>query len=45
MTAWRDHTSGGFTFRAFPAGHFFLTELRDEVLAVLAARLLAGGAP
>lgn len=43
MDGWQHHTSAGFASRSFPEGHFYLTERRDEVLAILAARLLAGG--
>ncbi|MER5776527.1 alpha/beta fold hydrolase [Streptomyces sp. NPDC002039] len=46
--AWRELTSGAFTFRSFPGGHFYLNEQRDAVsraitedLAAFAA--LAGG--
>ncbi|MER6564211.1 thioesterase domain-containing protein [Streptomyces sp. NPDC001027] len=37
--AWRDFTSGPFTFRRFPGGHFFLTAQQDAVTAAVAADL------
>ncbi|MGQ4365525.1 thioesterase II family protein [Streptomyces sp. SAS_272] len=37
--AWRDFTSGPFTFRSFPGGHFFLTPQQDAVTAAIAEDL------
>ncbi|MCX5165691.1 alpha/beta fold hydrolase [Streptomyces sp. NBC_00264] len=34
--AWREFTSGPFTFRSFPGGHFFLTPQQDAVTAAIA---------
>ncbi|MEU5099957.1 alpha/beta fold hydrolase [Streptomyces sp. NPDC020996] len=30
--AWKDLTRGGFAFRSFPGGHFYLTSQRDAVV-------------
>jgi pyochelin biosynthesis protein PchC len=38
---WAEHTSGGFRFRAFPGGHFYLSEQRTAVLAALTEDLAA----
>jgi surfactin synthase thioesterase subunit len=32
---WRDHTDGDFTLRAFPGGHFYLSEQNDQVAKAL----------
>lgn len=32
---WRRHTTGGFDLRVFPGGHFFLTDVMDEIVALL----------
>ncbi|MDX3580095.1 thioesterase II family protein, partial [Streptomyces sp. FL07-04A] len=37
--AWRGFTSGSFTLRSFPGGHFFLTGQQDAVTAAVAADL------
>ncbi|MFG3282498.1 thioesterase II family protein [Streptomyces sp. NPDC048111] len=37
--AWRDHTTGDFSLRIFPGGHFYLVERRREVLATIAAHV------
>lgn len=39
MRAWQDLTSAGFEAELFPGGHFYLHRVRDEVIAVLLARL------
>lgn len=41
--AWKELTSGEFSFRVFPGGHFYLSDQETEVLADLTERL--GGAP
>jgi medium-chain acyl-[acyl-carrier-protein] hydrolase len=38
------HTSGEFTIRWSPAGHFFVLERSGAVMAAIAAQLRAGGA-
>lgn len=45
---WREQTSGGFAFKVFPGGHFYLTDHIDQVAATLTEGLLAttpAGAP
>lgn len=37
--AWADLTTGGFSLRVFPGGHFYLLEHRDALLAELIRRL------
>jgi pyochelin biosynthetic protein PchC len=37
--AWSDFTSGPFTFRSFPGGHFYLTPQRDAVARAVAEDL------
>lgn len=37
--AWREHTSGAFTLRVFPGGHFFLADHQADVDAELAGHL------
>jgi surfactin synthase thioesterase subunit len=44
MLGWQLHTSGEFTIRRFPAGHFFVLERSGAVMAAIAAQLRAGGA-
>jgi medium-chain acyl-[acyl-carrier-protein] hydrolase len=45
MLGWQQHTSGEFTIRRFPAGHFTLVlEQPGAVMAAIAERLRAGGA-
>ncbi|MEV6548981.1 alpha/beta fold hydrolase [Streptomyces sp. NPDC051597] len=44
MVAWKHHTTGEFTIRAFPAGHFFLRDEEEAVLATVCGRLGTGGA-
>ncbi|MFT2020500.1 thioesterase II family protein [Streptomyces sp. 796.1] len=34
--AWAPLTDGGFTFRSFPGGHFFLTPQQEQVAAAIA---------
>jgi medium-chain acyl-[acyl-carrier-protein] hydrolase len=41
MLDWRDHTTGDFAIRSFPAGHFFLREQEEAVVATIAAHLKA----
>ncbi|MEV0370852.1 alpha/beta fold hydrolase [Streptomyces sp. NPDC050636] len=41
--AWRELTSGEFSFRVFPGGHFYLSDQETELLADITERL--GGAP
>ncbi|MFF4969888.1 thioesterase II family protein [Streptomyces sp. NPDC001037] len=41
---WNAHTSGPFELRVFPGGHFFLTDLREEVVALVDERISAGSA-
>lgn len=36
---WDRHTTGGFSLRSFPGGHFFLRRHRTEILADIAGRL------
>jgi medium-chain acyl-[acyl-carrier-protein] hydrolase len=37
MADWRHHTTGGFTMQSFPAGHFFLHDREESVVAAIAA--------
>jgi surfactin synthase thioesterase subunit len=37
--AWRDHTTGDFRLKAFPGGHFYLSEHQSAVNAEIAAEL------
>lgn len=37
--AWRELTSAEFTFRAFPGGHFYMSDHEDTLLADIAERL------
>ncbi|WP_078999171.1 thioesterase II family protein [Streptomyces sp. WM4235] len=39
--AWRELTTGAFTFRGFPGGHFYLNEQRDAVSRAVAEDLAA----
>lgn len=39
--AWRETTSGGFTLRTFPGGHFFLADHQDMLLSDLLGRVAA----
>ncbi|GAA1254866.1 alpha/beta fold hydrolase [Sphaerisporangium rubeum] len=39
VDAWRHHTTGGFTLRVFPGGHFFVAERLREVADVVAGLL------
>jgi surfactin synthase thioesterase subunit len=41
---WGAHTSGPFELRVFPGGHFFLTEVREQVVALVDERISAGSA-
>ncbi len=36
---WRNHTSGGFTFRVFDGGHFFVTSERARVVQTMLVAL------
>ncbi|MFD7558966.1 MULTISPECIES: thioesterase II family protein [unclassified Streptomyces] len=40
---WREHTTGTFTFRSFPGGHFYLTPQQDAVTRAIAEDLAALG--
>lgn len=35
MVGWREHTTGGFSMRSFPAGHFFLQERVEDVVTAI----------
>jgi surfactin synthase thioesterase subunit len=37
--AWGEHTSGGFTLKTFPGGHFFLNAQAAQVMASITAHL------
>jgi len=37
--AWRRHSTGAFTHRVFPGGHFFLRDSRDLLLDAITSRL------
>jgi medium-chain acyl-[acyl-carrier-protein] hydrolase len=39
MAAWRNQTTGDFNLRVFPGGHFFINEVREQLLATLTADL------
>ncbi|MFD5465019.1 thioesterase II family protein [Kitasatospora sp. NPDC127059] len=39
VAQWERHTSGGFSLRTFPGGHFYLAEQLDAVVRLLAAHL------
>ncbi|HXA52092.1 MAG TPA: thioesterase domain-containing protein, partial [Candidatus Acidoferrum sp.] len=39
LEGWCEQTAGGFGVRAFPGGHFYLNERRDEFLAALSVEL------
>jgi surfactin synthase thioesterase subunit len=41
MIGWQRHTAAGFRLHTVRGGHFFLTESRPQVTAILAADLLA----
>ena len=41
MAAWRNETTGDFNLRVFPGGHFFMNEVREQLLATLAVDLTA----
>jgi len=41
MLDWQRHTTGAFAIRSFPAGHFFLREQEEAVVAVIGAHLEA----
>ncbi|MFI1171547.1 thioesterase II family protein [Streptomyces melanogenes] len=45
MVAWKHHTTAEFAIRSFPAGHFFLRDEEEAVLAAICGRLGTGGAP
>ncbi len=40
LAAWREHTTGPFSQRMFPGGHFFLESSRDGVVRTVCQRLL-----
>lgn len=42
LEAWRHETTGGFSLRIFPGGHFFIDSARPEFLAALSEDLLRG---
>jgi surfactin synthase thioesterase subunit len=37
--AWCEHTTGSFDFRAFPGGHFFLTQYQSQLLEIISSQL------
>ncbi|MEV7600701.1 alpha/beta fold hydrolase [Kitasatospora sp. NPDC089797] len=39
VSQWERHTSGGFSLRVFPGGHFYVAEQLDAVVRLLAAHL------
>jgi surfactin synthase thioesterase subunit len=39
--AWEGHTSGSFDLRVFTGGHFFLTDMADEVIRLLSDHFAA----
>jgi surfactin synthase thioesterase subunit len=39
MSGWRNHTSGDFTLRMMPGGHFFLHSAQEAILRAIAAEL------
>ncbi|MFE6775112.1 thioesterase II family protein [Streptomyces sp. NPDC057702] len=43
--AWAKLTHGGFTFRDFPGGHFFITPQRERVVAAIAEDVTAFTTP
>ena len=43
VAAWREHTSGRFTFREMTGGHFFLNTATAELIAALEGELRAAG--
>jgi medium-chain acyl-[acyl-carrier-protein] hydrolase len=43
LGGWRQHTTGSFTLRMFPGGHFFLQEDEKGVTAELAVAMLRAG--
>ncbi|MEQ0565325.1 alpha/beta fold hydrolase [Amycolatopsis sp. NEAU-NG30] len=40
VSAWAEHTTGGFDLVALPGGHFFLTRHQDVLLRTMSERLL-----
>ncbi|MGI5336491.1 thioesterase II family protein [Streptomyces sp. CA-181903] len=44
MPRWREVTSGGFTLRTFPGGHFYLQDHLDGIVAEVAGLLGPAGA-
>lgn len=43
VAPWRDVTSAGFELRDFPGGHFFVNDLRADVVSLVAQTLQRGG--
>jgi medium-chain acyl-[acyl-carrier-protein] hydrolase len=41
LEAWADETTGGFSVRVFPGGHFFLQDHRAPLVAAVCAALAA----
>lgn len=39
VLGWRDHTTAAFAIRSFPAGHFFLRDEEEAVVATIAAHV------
>ncbi len=39
MAGWRNQTTGDFSLRIFPGGHFFMNDVREQLLATLAGDL------
>lgn len=44
MRHWADHTCGSFTFRAFPGGHFYLSDHWPAISRILTGRFAHVGA-
>ena len=42
--AWSAHTTGAFTLRVYPGGHFYLNDCRARVLEVISSSLAASAA-
>jgi medium-chain acyl-[acyl-carrier-protein] hydrolase len=42
MAAWRNQTTGEFNLRIFPGGHFFVNDVREQLIATLASDLTVG---
>jgi medium-chain acyl-[acyl-carrier-protein] hydrolase len=42
LEAWRAETTGGFSLRLFPGGHFFLQDARRQVIEAVVDGLRTG---